>query len=73
MSDKGILREKGLILPHSSEVQPIVVGKGRQQELGATDHITSTVRKKTEMGAGASLHSPVYIVPPIIDGAPCIS
>lgn len=45
--DKGNLMEKGFILPHSSRLQSIEVGKSRQQEPEASDHTMSHQKEQT--------------------------
>jgi hypothetical protein len=46
VTDKGNLREKGLIWAHSSRVQYFMAGMLWWQELEASGHIASTVRKQ---------------------------
>lgn len=53
--DKDDLREKGLIWAHSPRILSIVIDKPWQQELEATDHITSSARKQGVMNPGAQL------------------
>lgn len=47
----------GFILHCSSKVGAITAGKGQQQEHEAAGHTASTVRKPSEMDAGAQLAS----------------
>lgn len=48
--DETNLRGKGLISPHSSGVQSLIVGKSEWQELEATSYLTTTIRNKGEEG-----------------------
>lgn len=51
--DKINLCENGFILAHSFRVQFIMLRKAWQQELKATGHIATTVRKQRLVNAGA--------------------
>lgn len=60
--DKGHLKEKGLVLPHSVRYSPIMTGKIREQELEAAGHVSIVPRQSGECLLVPSLLPGFYIV-----------
>ena len=62
LTKKKQLKEKGLILAHSSEdYSPSLLGKAWQQELETTDHIESGVWRKIDMNTGTHLAFSIFL------------
>lgn len=60
--DKGHLKEKGLVLPHSVKYSPIMAGKIREQELEAAGHVSIVPGQSSECLLMLSLLPGFYIM-----------